>query len=324
MASREQFQGVYVVVPTPLHDDERIDHAGLTHLVNFYIESGCHGLLVLGSGGEFPYFTFEERVQVVKTAARAAKGRVPVLAGAGFCGQREALAFTREASVKGMDGFLVIMPTYHPVNIDDAVSYYAGIASSSKKPVLYYHYPQMTGLFYSPVELAHILTLPGIAGMKESSLSLGEMKAHLALMKGKDFALFAGNSFSLLKTLEMGGCGAICQIPSFAPGLASGCYEAWKSGDAERASRLQQKILDLLPFLNTFDMAPGVQKLAYRLISRAPFSLRNKNRSRHAVIKETLRQMGHPVTARVRNPLPQISGSGREAISAMISAHRPL
>ncbi|TAL35231.1 MAG: dihydrodipicolinate synthase family protein [Spirochaetes bacterium] len=324
MSNREKFRGVYTVVPTPLRGDERIDHAGLAHLINYYIESGCNGLLVLGSGGEFPYFNFEERVAIVKTAAKAARKRVPVLAGAGFCGLAETLAFVDAAAVPGMDGFLVILPTYHPIGIDEAVSFYTRVVSASKKPVLYYHYPQMTELFFPAAALARILLLEGIAGAKESSLNLGEIRAHLEIVKVKDFALFSGNSFSLVKTLAMGGNGVICQIPSFAPLLVTGCYEAATAGDRARADTLQRKIMDLLPFLNTFGLAPSVQKRAYSLISRMPFSLKSKNRSRHAVIKETLRQMGHPVTARVRSPLPQIGGGDREIISEFISRLKPL
>ncbi len=318
MSNKEYFYGIYTVVPTPLREDERIDQEGLRHLVHFYIESGCHGLVILGSGGEFPYFSFEERLQVIKTAVKAVKGRVPVLAGSGFCSMNETVHYIKEAGVLDIDGFLVILPTYHPIPFEDAFAFYKHVASVSRKPVFYYHYPQMTGLLYTPEELARIFALRGIAGIKESSLNLSEIRKHLDAVKGKDFALFSGNSFSLLKVLAMGGTGTICQIPSFAPRLVVNCYEAWKSGDTKGAESLQAGILDLLPFLNTFDMAPGIQKLAYKAISRMPFSLKNRNRSRHAVIKETLRQLGHPVTARVRSPLPQITESDRNAIKNML------
>jgi dihydrodipicolinate synthase/N-acetylneuraminate lyase len=318
MSIKERFHGIFTVVPTPLREDERIDHAGLRHLVNFYIESGCHGLVVLGSGGEFPYFSFGERLEIVGTTVKAAGKRVPVITGAGFCGMAETAEFIRMAGALRPDGFLVILPTYHPVPFDDALLFYRHICAVSKKPVLYYHYPQMTGLFYSPAQISRLLALDGMAGIKESSLNLREISKHLDTVRGRDFALFTGNSFSLLEALGMGGIGTICQIPSIAPRLVVECYNAYTGGDMTRARELQARILDLIPFLNTFDLPAGIQKRAYAVISRMPFSLRSRNRSRHAIIKETLRQLGHPVTARVRAPLPQITGHDREEIKRLL------
>lgn len=320
--NRDYFKGVYTVVPTPLNEDESIDHRGLQHLINYYIDSGCHGLVILGSGGEFPYFSSEERIQIIKTAARAVKGRIPLLAGSGFCSLSETAQYCGEAGRLDIDGFLVILPTYHPINFNDALSFYSHIGSVSRKPVFYYHYPQMTELFYTPKQLAQLFGLRGIAGIKESSLNLKEIREHLETARGKDFVVFSGNSFSLLKVLAMGGAGAICQIPSFAPRLVVDCYNTWKAGDKKRAEAQQTKILELIPFLNSFDLPVGIQKKAYRLISRMPFSLKSRNRSRHAVIKETLRQMGHPLSARVRNPLPQITRPEQETIAMLLSQLR--
>ena len=98
---RDGFSGVYVVVPTPLLDDESIDQAGLSHLVEYYIQSGCHGLVILGSGGEFPYFSFAERLDLARTAVEAAAGRVPVLLGAGFYSTVEAVEFVKGRQPSG-------------------------------------------------------------------------------------------------------------------------------------------------------------------------------------------------------------------------------
>jgi dihydrodipicolinate synthase/N-acetylneuraminate lyase len=309
------FKGVYAVVPTPLNEDESVDYRGLQHLINYYVESGCHGVLVLGSGGEFPYFTFNERIQIIKSAVKAVRGRIPLLAGVGFHSRIETEAFINEAGLLDLDGFLVILPTYFPVEFSDARMFYEAIGTKSKKPVLYYHYPQMTGLFYPMAETVRLISQDGIAGIKESSLNLGEMWAHLKSRGEGDFTLFSGNSFTLLKVLEMGGAGTICQVPSFAPKLVVACYKAWTAGNFKEAKSLQRRIVELLPFLNTFAMPAPVQKLGFTVISRLPFSMKGRNRSRQAVIKETLRQLGHPITAKVRSPLPQITAEESEAVA---------
>lgn len=312
------FRGIYAVVPTPLNIDESVDHRGLQHLINFYIESGCHGIVVLGSGGEFPYFTYGERVRIIKSAVKAVRGRIPILVGAGFCSLVETEAFLNEVGMLDIDGFLVILPTYFPIGFKDACGFYRSVSAKSKKPVFYYHYPQMTGNFYTTREMVQLISQEGITGIKESSLNLGEVRAHLVLSKGKDFTLFSGNSFSLLKVLDMGGVGAICQVPSFAPTLVVACYNAWDSGDVKTAKALQRKIIGLLPFLNSFGMPLAVQKPGFSVISRLPFSMKGKHHSRHAVIKETLRQLGHPITAKVRTPLPQLTDEEREGVARQL------
>ena len=319
MSIRKQFQGVYTVVPTPLHDDESIDHSGLRHLVNFYADAGCHGLLILGSGGEFPYFTFEERLQIIKTAAAENNGRMEILAGVGFGSLHESEEFIKTAGRENIDGFLVVLPTYYPLAFADVLSCYRRLCAVSEKPLFYYHYPQMTGHFFSTEQLTHLFSLDNMCGVKESSLSLIDIRKHLEATREKDFSLFSGNSLSLLSVLSMGGSGAICQIPSFAPKLVVDCYKAWMSGNKELAASQQGRILRLLPFLNTFGLSESVQKIAYTAVSRLPVTMKNRNRSRHAVIKETLRQLGHPISARVRSPLPQITGDDREAVSCILS-----
>jgi 4-hydroxy-tetrahydrodipicolinate synthase len=76
--------GIYAIVPTPLKDNEELDGAGLKHLLNYYVESGCHGVVILGSGGEFAYLSYEERMRVTKDAIEAVAGRIPLVVGGGW------------------------------------------------------------------------------------------------------------------------------------------------------------------------------------------------------------------------------------------------
>ena len=146
-------QGVNVVVPTPLKEDESLDSEGLKHLINYYIESGCHGILVLGSAGEFPYFSFEERLQIVSDAVAAVDGRVPLMVGVGFNSQVETLSFIKQAETMAVDSFLVITPTFFPAEFEDVHRYFTAVCDASSRSVLYYNYPQMTGIFLTPEQI---------------------------------------------------------------------------------------------------------------------------------------------------------------------------
>ncbi len=319
MGLHDYLNGTFPVVPTPIAADGSLDLPGLHHIINFYIDSGSHGILILGSGGEFPYFTYEEKMQIVKTSIKAVKGRLPLLVGAGFASLEDTSSFIAEAGVLDVDGFLTIIPAFYPVNFEDLNEYFVRLCSDSRKPILYYHYPQMTGLFYPSGDMERLLSINRLAGMKDSSMSLPDLKRFSQAIQGRDFALFTGNSFFLLETLKAGGSGAICLIPAFSPGLVAECYNTWISGDLIKARRLQNSIRDMIPVLNSFALPKGLQKNALNIMGHFPSLLKARNSSRHAVIKEILRRKGHPITSRVRPPLPQITHSDMEAVEEFVN-----
>jgi dihydrodipicolinate synthase/N-acetylneuraminate lyase len=306
----------------PLLEDESLDQTGLRHLVDFYIDSGCHGLTILGSGGEFPYFTFDEKIEIARTAVEAARGRVPIIVGGGSCSAAETLKFIRESGSLGFDAFLILVPTYFPVGFDAVHELFGALCRESAKPILYYNYPQQSRVFLTAEQIAQILTIGGMAGIKDSILSIREISRHLDLIRDQDLALFNGNSLSLLSVLERGGSGVIGLLPSLFPKTVVECFSSWQKQDHETAQQLQEKMLDLIPFLNSFSLPARVQKTAFKVLRRLPFQQKGRNRSRHAVFKETLRQMGHPITARVRSPLPQLEDAEREAIRELLARHK--
>jgi 4-hydroxy-tetrahydrodipicolinate synthase len=312
------WRGVFPVVPTPLHDDESVDAAGLAHLIDYYLAAECDGLVVLGSGGEYPYFTLDERLAIVATAVEAAKGRAPVIVGMGFCGLGEARLFLERALAFGADAFMVALPTYYKIAFSDALVYYRELGRIAGRRIIYYHFPQVTHLRFPPRQIGAILALESVVGIKESSLNLAAMRAHLRAAAKPDFALLTGTSYLLRETLALGGAGTICTIPSVAPRLVVECYRALRAGDATRGAKLQRKILDLLPLMNSFSLPVAAQRLGLASLSRLPVQVPSGSAPRHAVIKETLRQLGHPITARVRSPLPQITDTERRAIAALI------
>jgi len=318
-------EGIYPVVPTPLGDDEQVDHEGLKHLIDYYIACGCQGLVVLGSGGEFPYFTLEEKHAVVASSIAACAGRIPLVAGCGFYSLGETLAFIRACRGLALDGLLVALPTYYPLQYHDVCAYYREVCRNAPCPVFYYHFPQMTRLFFTAERLGAILKIEGIAGVKVSAFCLREMKSLLAQVKGKPFSLFAGVSFLLRDTLAMGGQGVIDPIASFAPRLVVDAYRACRDGQDQDAHKLQEKILDLIPIMNSLYLPSLIQKRAFQALSRLKRpSPRAGTASRHSITKETLRQLGHPISARVRTPLPQITEKQRLRIKAIIAGNPDL
>lgn len=321
MKQHTSLTGIFPVVPTPLLDDERFDARGMGHLTDYYVNAGCHGLVVLGSGGELPCFTAGEKVTILKTALDAARGRVPVIAGCGYVSRAETLEFMEATKSMDIEAYMVILPTYFPIPYDDLYSFFRTVAQESPKPVIYYHYPQITGHFLKTDQMKALLSLDGVVGVKVSTICLPEIGRHIRSMGENPVRVFTGTSLILNGVLALGGAGAICPIAGIAPRMVTECYHAYTSGDKEEAHRLQDEIRSFVPLMNTFGLPVGLQKLVVGLISRKLNPSRTAGRiSRHAVMKETLRQLGHPITSRVRSPLPQITPEERNAVSRFIES----
>lgn len=318
MSGSKKFCGVYPVVPTPLKDDERFDPVGMEHLIEYYITEGCHGLLVLGSGGESPYFSLDEKCVIVKTVAEKVKGRIPVIVGCTFFSLAEILSFFEKVDMLPFDGYLVALPAYYPLRYDNVFGFYSRLGRHTKKMIMYYHFPQITGLFFNSNQMNRLYHIKSITGAKESSVCVREMKRDIQTVCGKDFSLFSGTTQLLLTNLEAGGAGVMCPIPSVAPRAVVECYNCWMSGDHARAHGIEDAIYNHIGLMNTFDIPAVIQKSVFKVISRLPFPTRIGRNSRQAVFKETLRQLGHPITATVRSPLPQITDPERNNIAALI------
>lgn len=318
MSRLPEFYGIYPVVPTPLKDDEALDLAGLGHLVDYYIQEGCHGLLILGSGGESPYFTMDEKIDIIKTVANRVQKRIPVIAGCTFMSLAELITFFEKSKSIDIEGFLVALPVYFPLKFDDVYHFYRETVNHTDKKVLYYHYPQITGHSFSADQMKKIYEIDGIIGAKESSVCIREMKQHLQSISGKQFSFFSGTSQLLLTALASGGSGTMCTIPSVAPKLVLDCYDAWRTGDITAAKRHENGIFKLIGLMNSFAIPAVIQEKAFKVISRLPFHVGVGKTPRQAVFKETLRQLGHPITARVRRPLPQVTDKQRAGIAALI------
>lgn len=318
MSGLKKYHGVYPVVPTTLKEDESLDLAGVEHLAEYYIHEGCHGLLILGSGGESPYFSIDEKYSVVDAVTGKVKGRVPVIVGCTFLSLAEMLSFIEKADKLSFDGYLVALQAYYPLKFDDVFAFYSRIVEHTQKTIMYYHFPQITGLFFSAEQLSRLYNIKGITGAKESSACLAEMKRDLKAVAGKDFALFSGTAQLMLENLKADGAGVMCPIPSVAPRAVVDCYNHWMSGEENEARLLEDAVYSHIGLMNTFGIPAAVQASAFKVISRLPFPVMIGRKARQAVFKETLRQLGHPITAKVRSPLPQITDDDRENIAELI------
>ena len=282
-----EFKGVYPAMVTPLNKDLEIDENGLRYEVDFLIESHVHGLVALGSSGEFPYLTVDEKKRVIDIVVEQTNGRVPVIVCTSSMGTDEVIQLSRYARDRGADGLMINLPIYFPLTDEDVFNHYEAISKAVDLPILLYDFPYVTHLEMSPELISKLSYIENVVGIKETG-TLEKVEQILRIEKQEPFYVFTGISFILLDVLKIGGAGVICPIPCIVPGQVASIYESFRKGDMEKASQLQGNIL---PFVSI--VAVPVQS---------------------PMVKEAMRQLGLNIQSYVKSPLPQITEAQKDTV----------
>jgi 4-hydroxy-tetrahydrodipicolinate synthase len=289
----QQLEGIYVVLLSPFRAGD-VDQAAMRHMVEHFISAGVHGLVVLGSNGEFPYLSDEEKRQLIDVTVDQARGRVPVIAGTGCMGTEQTVALTKYARQAGADAAMIALPIYYPLSFADVKRHYSRVATEAGLPILYYNIPDTTHLKLTPAEIAALATIDQIIGVKETILDVDEMGELVRLVAKKPFSVLSGTVLNLMPVMEQGGCGAICVLPNLVPGKCVEFYNALKSGNAEGKGRILAFLFKFMPLM-TATPAP------------------------HAIMKEAMRQLGHPIEATAKDPLPPLANEQKELVSRVLA-----
>lgn len=277
----KRFEGIYAVMLTAYDDLGNVDREAMREITEYLVGSGVHGLVVLGSNGENPYLTHHHQKDVIDTVVEACSRRIPVIVGVNKRGTEPAVDMSRYAEEAGADGLLLALHRFYNLDEDAVYDFYEQVCGSIDLPVLYYNYPSNTGLTLSPESIARISNIDNMAGAKETIFEVEEVR-RLVEAADEDFCVFTGMTFNLVDTMAVGACGAICPLPNLIPEKTVELYEACRDGDAERADALQKEIYSFAP-----------------VIASTP--------TPHAMQKEALRLLGHPIKPHVKSPLPQLN-----------------
>jgi 4-hydroxy-tetrahydrodipicolinate synthase len=255
-----KLEGVYPAMVTPLTPEEKVDKAAMRRVVQYCLDGGVHGLLVLGSTGEFPAMTHAMREDAIETTLDEVRGRVPVLIGCGEPGTQRTIEQVRVAARTKADGVLVSIPYYFPLDQASVIRHYEMVAESSELPVVMYNFPQMTKITISPDTVAKLATHPNIIGVKDSAGDFASMQRYLEVTAGADFGVMSGSPALGLSAYQLGAKGGIFAGCSLAPKLCADVYDAFIKGDLESAIALQKKA-SLIPLMGGFGPNSAVIKL---------------------------------------------------------------
>ena len=253
------FKGVFPALVTPFRDGE-IDEAAFVALVERQIAGGVHGLVPVGTTGETATLSHDEHRRVVELCVATARGRVPVIAGAGSNATKEAIELVRHAKTVGADAALVVTPYYNRPSQEGLYAHYAAINDAVQLPVLVYNVPARTSVDISNETLARLSRLPNIVGIKDAT---GDMvRASLQrLMCGDDWVMLSGDDPTALGHMAHGGHGCISVTANVAPEQCAAFYEAALAGDWPAALYAQDQLVRLHRALFT-DASPAPTKFA--------------------------------------------------------------
>ena len=236
-------RGVVPPTVTAFHEDESLDAETTAEHARFVVERGVHGVFPLGTNGEFPLLTGEERDRVVEAVVEEVAGDVPVIAGVGAPSRRETVAHAEHAERVGADGVVVVTPYYYPLDHEAAVQHYTDVCAGVDLPVYVYHIPSKTGNELALETVSEIASIENVAGVKDSSKDvpwLGQAidaNPGLTFLSGSDSLLFPG--------LEVGCAGLVSSVANAFPELVVDLYEAYDAGDEARARELQSTVYEV-------------------------------------------------------------------------------
>ena len=239
------FTGTGTALVTPFRTDGLLDEAAIRSLVKRQIAAGINFLVPCGTTGESPTLTHAEHLRVVERTLEIAKGKVPVLAGAGGYNTSEVIALANELQQLGADGILSVTPYYNKPTQEGLFQHFKAIASAVNLPIILYSVQGRTGVNIEPSTVLRLSQIPNIVGIKEASGSIAQMGAILNLVP-KDFLVLSGDDSLTLPLIALGGRGLISVASNEIPAEMTRLVQSALAGDFVEARRLHFQYLSLM------------------------------------------------------------------------------
>lgn len=237
------FKGSITALVTPFSGG-RLDESAFRDLVQWQISQGTHGLVPCGTTGESPTLTHAEHERVIEICVEQAKGRVPVIAGAGANDTARAVALTRHAKEVGADAALSVSPYYNKPDQEGLYAHFATVADAVELPLILYNIPGRSVVDIADATLARLARHPNIAGVKDATGDIARVSRQRAAC-GADFVLLSGEDASTLGFMAHGGQGAISVTSNVAPAACSAFQEHCMAGRFAEARALHERLLAL-------------------------------------------------------------------------------
>ena len=255
-----KYRGSFTALVTPFKNG-KVDDEAFRKLVDWQISEGTHGLVPVGTTGESPTLSHEEHKHVVEMCINEAKGRVPVIAGAGSNNTIEAIDFSRHAEKAGADAVLIVTPYYNKPNQEGLYQHFKAINDAIGIPIMIYNIPPRSVIDMSVETMARLFELKNIMGVKDATGNVGRVSQQRRVL-GPDFVQMSGDDIIAMPSVAAGATGTISVISNVAPRLSAERMNAALAGDAKNALAMQDK---LVPLDQAIFIEPGLCGAKYGL-----------------------------------------------------------
>ena len=267
-----RISGAITALVTPFTKGQ-IDEERFREFIEWQIQEGINGLVPCGTTGESATLSHAEHEEVIRICIDQAKGRVPVIAGAGSNNTKEAVGLAAFAKKAGADAVLMITPYYNKPTQEGLVAHFKAIAKEVSIPTLVYNVPSRTGVNVAPATMARIFKeIPEVFGVKEATGDLCQVSDMMECC-GEGFTLLSGDDFTIAPTMAIGGKGVISVISNVAPRKVSDLCAAMSAGKTAEGAKLHYELAPLCRacFLET---NPVPVKTALSLMGKMPLEVR--------------------------------------------------
>ncbi len=271
MTASTRFRGSFTALVTPFKDGS-IDETAFRGLVDWQIAEGTNGLVPVGTTGESPTLSHEEHRRVVEWCVDQARGRVPVIAGAGSNSTAEAIDLARHAEKAGADAVLVVTPYYNKPTQQGLFEHFKAINDAIGIPIIIYNIPARSVIDMSVDTMKRLFELENIAGVKDATANVVRVSQQREAM-GPGFNQLSGEDATALGFMAHGGHGCISVTSNIAPRLCAEFQGACLRGDFRVALELHEKLMPLHTALFV-ETNPAPVKYALSVLSKCAETLR--------------------------------------------------
>lgn len=247
--NRAYFHGVGVALVTPFTENGAIDFAAVAKIVDNLIEGGVDYILVLGTTGETPTLTTDERKALIRFVSDRVAGRTKLIVGIGGNCTRDVVACLKGWDLRGYDAVLSVNPYYNKPNQEGLYQHFKAIAEASPLPILLYNIPGRTGVNMAPETIARLAAdCQNIIGVKEASGNLEQMEQIKALV-ASDFLLISGDDGLTVEVIKRGGVGVISVLANAYPAETVEIVNLALNGNIEEAEQKLNALNDIVSAL---------------------------------------------------------------------------
>lgn len=271
MAAKTTFRGSLTALVTPFKNGA-VDEAAFRALVRWQIAEGSHGLVPVGTTGESPTVSHDEHKRIVEWCVDEARGRVPVIAGAGSNSTKEAVCLAQHAEKAGADAVLVVTPYYNKPTQEGMYHHFKAVNDAVGIPILIYNIPPRSVVDLSVETMTRLFELKNIAGVKDATANLSRVSQQRHAM-GPDFIQLSGEDMTALAYMAAGGHGCISVVANVAPKPCADLMTAVMKGDYAAALKIQDR---LTPLHDAIFREPGLAgaKHGLKLLGRIEEDIR--------------------------------------------------